>query len=118
MSAIVLTTSSAMTLIANAAGMLTTNVDLGKNSFGSHWTLPWDFECDGEPSRMFVGYDTFFVKEDFVEDFVTDKNGDHYAGVKNSNGKIAYTDRASVGYPTGKADVEHTGSPVTYYAFW
>ena len=117
-SAIVLSVSSVVAFPASATGTLTTNVDLKETSFSRKWSTAWNFDCGIFTGTMTVGYDTFLTNEDYVEGFSTLASNMHYAGVKNSNNQIAYTGRASAGSPTGKADVVHNSSPVTYYAFW
>ena len=102
---------------AGAAGTSTTNSAQGQNSFSSSWSAIWYFDCGNYAGSMTIGFDTWWTDEDYVNYFGT-KNGNHYAAVKNSSGDIEYTDTASSGSSTGKADVKHTGTPVTYYAFW
>lgn len=100
------------------AGCSTTNVALKKTSFSNDWSVIWTFECnDTYTGSMTVGFDTWALDEDYVTLFGTGI-GNHYAGVKNSVDDIEYTNTASAGSSTGKADVEHYGSPVKYYAFW
>ena len=66
---------------------------------------------------MTVGFDTWWQDEDFVTLFGT-YAGRHYAKVKNSNGSTDQTSTAASGSSTWKADIKHTGSSVTYYAYW
>lgn len=111
-------TGSYTVLNTSAAGRLTTNADQGQNSFSDKWSAVWTFECgDTYTGSMTIGFDTWWTDEDFVKFFGT-KNGNHYAGVKNSSNTIEYTNTEVGGSSTGKADVKHTGTPVTYYAFW
>lgn len=106
------------TTTAECASIQTTNVKLGQNSFDSSWHTVWDFQCgDIYMGSMTVGFGTFATDEDYVQLFGT-LNGNHYASVKNSDGDNEYTNTAAPGVSTGKADVKHTGVPVTYYAFW
>jgi len=116
-SAVMLTVSSVFAFPASATGTLTTNVDLGETSFSKKWSTIWTFDCGVYAGSMTVGYDTFATNEDYVTLFGT-KAGNHYAGVKNSADDISYTNTAPKNTSTGKADVEHKSSPITYYAFW
>lgn len=116
-SAIVLSVSSVVAFPVSAAGDLTTNVELGQTSFSGAWSKIWYFDCGDYAGSMTVGYDTSWTNKDYVNLFGT-KAGKHYAAVKNSEEKIEYTDTASSGSSTGRAEVKHTGVPVTYYAFW
>lgn len=66
---------------------------------------------------MTVGFDTFATDEDYVTLFGT-YAGKHYAKVTNSNEDYDTTNTATSGISTGKADIKHTGTPVTYTAYW
>ena len=116
-SEIVLSVSSVVAFPVSAAGDLTTNVDLKETSFSGAWSTIWRINCGDYAGSMTVGYDTFLTNEDYVDDFGT-LAGKHYAGVKNSVEDIEYTNTVSSGSSTGRAEVKHTGVPVTYYAFW
>lgn len=66
---------------------------------------------------MTVGLDTFITDEDYVELFGT-YAGKHYAEVTNSLGQSDVTNTAVSGSSTGKADIKHVSTPVTYTAYW
>lgn len=109
-------TGSIGAITANATGCLTTNTEQEKTSFSESWSKTWYVPSGGS---MTIGYteNLVFSDKDYVNGYGT-YNGKHYAGVKNSNNSIEYTDTKKSGIATGKAQVEHTGTPVTYYAFW
>lgn len=111
-------TGSIGAMSAYADGRLTTNVAQNHTDFSDDWSAIWTFSCGSTyTGSMTIGFDTFWDDEDFVTLFGT-KNGNHYAAVKNSIDEIEYTNTAPKSVSTGKADVDHYGSPVTYYAFW
>lgn len=66
---------------------------------------------------MTVGFDTWGTDEDYVQSFGT-LAGKHYAYVLNSDNDIDETNTVNAGTSTGKADIKHTGTPVTYGAIW
>lgn len=115
--AALLTASSVAVFPASAAGKLTTNVEQSQTSFKKKWDKPWTFDCGDGTGTMTIGYDTWCTNEDYVKDFRTEC-GNHYAAVKNSINEISYTNTAEQNKYTGKTDIEHYSSPITYYAFW
>lgn len=105
------------TISAYAAGHSTTNIALGHTDFSDDWSAIWTVSCGNCTCSVIVGVDTWFGNEDYIE--LYSASGCIYcAAVKNSIGEIEYTSNAPAGNSTGKADVDHYGSPVTYYAFW
>lgn len=102
----------------------TTAAAEGQTSFTKAWSkvVDMDFNVSGvliSPSSvtLTIGYDTWWVKEDYVTKCFAPTGWDHFARVMNSNGDYEDTKVLKGGYNTGKADVKHTGSTVTYYAF-
>lgn len=110
-------TGSIGAMSAYAASCSTTNVALGYTNFSNDWSAIWTFSCGNYTGSMTVGFDTWWTDEDYVDNFFT-WAGYHYAAVKNSIGEIENTNTVPAGSSTGKADVDHYGSPVTYYAYW
>lgn len=109
-------TGSIGSMSVNAVGRSTTNVALGYTNFSDDWSAIWTFSCGNCACSVIVGFDTWFDDEDYIEYYFA-SGCVHYAAVKNSIGEIEYTNTASAGSSTGKADVNHTGNPVTYYVF-
>lgn len=106
-------------------GISTTNAEQGRTDFSKSWYKTWTYYYTYPTvtgvtvtGSMTIGFDTFMVNEDYVQNYGTIA-GSHYAAVQNSDGTIAYTDTAAVGMGTfKKADVKHTGTPVRYYGLW
>lgn len=103
---------------ANAGNISTTNVAQGQLNFSNSWSVMWTFQCGQYNATMEIGFDTWFQDEDYVDEFYTLAGNNHYAAVRNADNKIEYTNIVSHGQFTGKADVNHTGNYVSYYAYW
>lgn len=123
LSAIIMCSSLIAALPANATycNGSTTASALGK-SFKSKWSkaITIDIDVEGDETlevSLTVGYDTWWTNEDYVKKCWAPTGVKHYAKVKNSKGKTASTGTARGGVNTGKADVKHTGSSVTYYGY-
>lgn len=124
LSAIAMCSSMIATLPTSAATYCSgskTASSLGK-SFSSKWSKPITIDIDvaGDESlevSLTVGYDTWCQHEDYVKNCWAPTGVTHYAKVKNSQGTTESTNSAKGGFNTGKADVKHTGSSVTYYGF-
>lgn len=118
-SAVILATGAlSIPTFADSGAKTTTNFALEKTDFSKKWHKTWVFYFEnGVSGSMTVGFDTWFTDEDYVTAFGT-KAGKHYAYVINSKGSLDETNTAAKGETTGKADIKHTGSPVTYGAIW
>lgn len=67
------------------------------------------------PAKIIYGYDTFVVKEDFINKVGGFPTGCKCKGeVINGNGSNAFTSEASAGKLTGKADIKHSGTTASY----
>lgn len=123
-------TLAAATILATSMGAQQVSADwftsettasaLGK-SFSKKWDkdMTFEFDCDGltltsQEVTVTVGYDTWWTKEDYVNDCYAPTGWSHYAYVVNSDNEVAYTKTAKGGCNTNKADVKHTGNSVTY----
>ncbi len=118
--------ASAM-VMALALGSFSTNTvnayeistqDTQGHGFEKKWDALWCFEINYMEGSMKIGYDTWWTNEDYVKNFYM-TGYKHYAKVTNSNGTSDSTDISKGSYGTPKADIKHTGVPVTYTAvYW
>jgi|GEM_PF-3416980 len=97
----------------------TTAKDEGHSRFKKVWKDYVCLEVDGEYYEFTIGYDTWWVKEDYIKDVFAQEDNDktYYGKVENSVGDKDTTNRKSDTSKTGKADIKHTGTDVTYYVY-
>lgn len=90
--------------------------------FTEKWSKSYTFEfiLDEYVSQYMIftyGYDTWWVKEDYVKEVCGVPQGYYGKGrVTNSEGTAMETAYIPSGYKSGKADVKHTGD-ATYTGF-
>lgn len=111
----------------NFGSRTTTNINEGKTDFSRSWHKTWTMDCTGVTSDLTysgsvtIGFDTFWTDEDYVDGFGTlgnDSSHYKYARVTNSDGVSEDTPHNQGVSATGKGDVEHVSSPVTYFVCW
>lgn len=92
------------------------------SGFDNSWssTHTFEFEVTSGITHYVIftyGYDTWFVKEDYVTNVHGTPHGFYGKGkVTNSDGTSAETGWIASGFSSGKVDVKHTGS-VTYTGY-
>ncbi len=90
---------------------------------GGAWESSYSFSYVLAPSVVLYssasyGYDTWWVNEDYIKDVHGAPSGYTTKGrVTNSNGSAMETSFIPSLYSSGKADVKHTGEPVTFTGF-
>lgn len=100
------------------------SVDYSAHNFQSKWedsaTLLFEVESGVTYAANFTyGYDTWWVKEDYVTNVGGTITGCYCKGkVTNSEGTAVETGPVLPGYRSGKADVEHTGMPTYSIIIW
>lgn len=115
-------------LPVSAESNSTTASNEGYTDFSKDWSGYWEFDCGGEAGKMgsaTIGFNerTLFPDQDYIKQFGTLANQEgkyKYVKVKNSQGTTAESDHYKYTYANFfmKASVNHTGSSVTYYAYW
>lgn len=87
------------------------------------WSSPHSFSFTLDDSVTYYtsatyGYDTWWVKEDYIKNVQGAPTGYSAKGrVTNSSGTSMETAYIAHLYSSGKADVKHTGVPVTFTGF-
>ncbi len=118
-----LTLILSISLPSNAATKTYSKTITVSTGFTSAWEYSRyvDIDVEGLTFGAYIvyGYDTWWVKEDYVKNCGNTPKGCYCQGtVTNSEGTSKTTNKVDDGLRTGKADVKHTGTAKYKVSIW